>query len=232
MPNSNSTRYRIVLTVMLPILLVACGSSKSESTESDQALNSGSAAPSGTNQPAPLPAGHPSMGVAPESIVTPPPPGAGTGAAAITWVVPEGWVEETPSSAMRRAQYRIPGADGGGDAECVVFYFGPGQGGDPMSNAERWASQFAQVDGSDALKTKQIDVGGIPVLTVEVAGTYSGGRAMMGGPSQNLPGFMLLGAIAQGGDANWFFKATGPGSTMLAAKADFDAMIASLAPGA
>ena len=29
---------------------------------------------------------------------------------------------------MRRAQYRISGS--GGDAECVVFYFGPGQGGD------------------------------------------------------------------------------------------------------
>ena len=28
----------------------------------------------------------------------------------------------TPSSSMRRAQYRVPGA--GGDAECVVFYFG------------------------------------------------------------------------------------------------------------
>ena len=47
---------------------------------------------------------------------------------------------------MRHAQYRVPG--GNGDGECIVFYFGPGEGGDPMSNARRWAGQFDQPDGS------------------------------------------------------------------------------------
>jgi hypothetical protein len=46
---------------------------------------------------------------------------------------------------MRRAQYKVPGPAGAG--ECVVFYFGPGQGGDAQSNAERWASQFTQPGG-------------------------------------------------------------------------------------
>src|SRR3990172_1264610 len=44
--------------------------------------------------------------------------------------VPDTWVVETPSSQMRKAQYRLSAPEGGsGDGELVVFYFGPGQGG-------------------------------------------------------------------------------------------------------
>ena len=83
---------------------------------------------------------------------------------------------------MRRAQYRIPGP--GGPAECVVFYFGPGQGGDTQANVARWASQFHRADGGpvgDAFKTREIKVGDIRVVLVEVAGTYVGG--MGSGPT-------------------------------------------------
>jgi hypothetical protein len=39
---------------------------------------------------------------------------------------------------------------------------------------------------------------------------------------------MLLGAIAQGPDANWFFKFTGPAGTVRAQRAAFEGMIRSL----
>jgi hypothetical protein len=42
---------------------------------------------------------------------------------------------------------------------------------------------------------------------------------------------MLLGAIARGPDANWFFKATGPRATMEANRAAFEAMVNSIRPG-
>jgi hypothetical protein len=130
---------------------------------------------------------------------------------------------------MRRAQYRVPGP--GGDAELVVFYFGPGQGGDAMSNARRWAGQFRQPDGRDptaAMKTREADVGGLKVTTVEVRGTYSGG---MGGTVEEKAGHQLLGAIAAGPDANWFFKLTGPEKTVTAQKAAFEGLIRSLKKG-
>src|SRR5262245_13287452 len=73
-----------------------------------------------------IPPGHPPAGG--PSRPPAPSPGSGTGAQALTWTVPAGWTAETPSSSMRRAQYRIQGP--GGPAECAVFYFGPGQGGD------------------------------------------------------------------------------------------------------
>lgn len=180
-----------------------------------------------------LPAGHPPLDqTANQSVIEPPPPGSGTGAAALSWTVPDGWVEETPSSAMRRAQYRVPGP--AGDGECVIFYFGPGQGGDAMANAVRWANQFSQPDGrasEEAMKTEKIEVGGIPVLLTEVTGTYGGGMTMMTGTSQQLADHMLLGAIAEGGDANWFFKFTGPAGSLEHQRHNFRSMIESLSRG-
>jgi hypothetical protein len=133
---------------------------------------------------------------------------------------------------MRRAQYRVPGATG--DGECAVFYFGPGRGGDPMANARRWASQFRQPNGSpshDHLKTSNLDVGSITVLLVEVKGTYLGGMGMGGQRAQESPGYMLLGAVAEGPDASWFFKFTGPEKTVEAQRGAFEGMIRSLRTG-
>jgi hypothetical protein len=176
-----------------------------------------------------MPPGHPpATGGA--FVIPPPVKGAGTGAAAVRWKVPVGWTSERPSSEMRRAQYRVSGA--GGDAECVVFYFGPGQGGDPRSNAARWASQFRLADGRDgraAMTTRDFQADGIRILLVEVAGTYVGG---MGSSAGEHAGYALLGAVAQGPDANWFFKLTGPAATVTAQREAFEAMLESLRKGA
>jgi hypothetical protein len=138
---------------------------------------------------------------------------------------------ETPSSSMRRAQYRLSGP--GGPAECVVFYFGPGQGGDAKANAARWAGQFRRPDGSavgDAYTTRETQVGDLAVLLVEVTGTYVGG--MGGGPiGPERAGYMLLGAIADGPDAKWFFRAIGPRATLEGQRSAFDRMIRSLKRG-
>jgi hypothetical protein len=180
------------------------------------------APPAGATSPASeLPAGHPPLDTA-----TVPAPAAeqGQGAAALMWAAPKTWAGEKPSSAMRRAQYRVPGP--GGDGECVVFYFGPGQGGDPKSNAARWASQFVQPDGSppeSRMKTASFEAGGSPGLLVEVTGTYAGG--MGGAVAEPKPGYMLLGAIIEGPDANWFFKLTGPKKTVLAQRTAFEQMV-------
>src|SRR5262249_47963631 len=116
-----------------------------------------------------LPPGHPPIDAAgqPPAGLPAVPEGAGTGDAALAWTVPAAWIAEKPSSSMRRAQYRVPGK--AGDGECVVFYFGPGQGGDPKSNAARWAEQFTLADGKPAdgaMKTSTIEVGGLSVFLV------------------------------------------------------------------
>ena len=158
------------------------------------------------------------------------PSNSGSGSTQLTWTAPSGWIAETPATAMRRAQYRIPGH--GGPAECIVFYFGPGQGGSAKANVERWAGQFRRADGralGDGLKTRQIKVGDIPVTLVEITGTYMGG--MGGGPGPEKPDQMMLAAIAEGRDANWFFRALGPRATLEAARADFEKMAWSIKHG-
>ena len=158
-------------------------------------------------------------------------PEGGLGAAGLVWTAPAGWVAEPPANPMRRAQYKVPGA--AGDGELVVFYFGPNQGGPPLDNAQRWAMQFTQPDGSDplaALKTRTGDIQGIPALFVETTGTYNSGT-MSGGPAVAKENWALLGAVAQGGDANWFFKFTGPRKTVEAERAHFEALLGSLRRG-
>jgi len=170
---------------------------------------------------------------APGSIIPPVPEGAGSGETGLAWTPPPSWVSEPPSSPMRRAQYRVPGK--AGDGECAVFYFGPGQGGDPMANAERWAGQFTLPDGSPALSamtTSDIEVGGLKVVLVEVAGTYNGGMTMGTTPATPKPNYRLLGAVAPGPDANWFFKLTGPDATVAEHHAAFESMVRSLKHGA
>jgi hypothetical protein len=145
--------------------------------------------------------------------------------AALGWTAPSHWIEEPPDNAMRVAQYRVPGD--GGDGECVVFYFGPGQGGDAMSNAQRWASQFSQPDGGsplDVLQVTELEGVGARGQLVEVTGSYDGGMSTDGA----LAGAMLLGAIVEGPDAPWFFKFVGPEATVRAERDAFMALIASI----
>lgn len=185
-----------------------------------------------SSQPA-MPPGHPPMGgsAPPNMQVRPVDPNLGTGGKGLAWTAPASWISVPPSSSMRRAQYRVPGP--AGDAECAVFYFGPGEGGEPLANAERWAGQFAQPGGKPPLavmKTRSFDVGGSKVLIVETSGTYLAG-SMTGGAVQELAGYALLGAIVEGPDANWFFKLTGPAATVQAQRDAFEAMLKSLKRG-
>lgn len=217
---------------MLPVLLaLSCEGPPQSAAVTEGAATDGSGGTPATARE--LPPGHPPISSAqPESAIPAPTPDAGAGEMALVWDVPEGWIEEEPSNRMRRAQYRVPASSGA--ASCVVFYFGAGQGGEAMANALRWAGQFRRTDGTSAqetLETEWIEVGGLQVLLSEVHGTYSGGMTMMGGPAQNLEGHMLLGAIAEGPDANWFFKLTGPEGTVEAQRGAFEAMIRSLRRG-
>lgn len=147
----------------------------------------------------------------------------------VSWEVPASWEVQQPSSGMRLAQYRVPGA--AGDGECVVFYFGPGQGGDPTANVARWAGQFTQPDGRDSrevTKIEELEGAAMRTYVVEITGTYDGGMTMMRAPAETMHEHMLLGGIAQGPDAPWFFKLTGPEKTLRAQKDAFVGMLRSL----
>src|SRR5690242_1970038 len=113
---------------------------------------------------------------------------------------------------MRAATYAVE------DAECVVYFFGQGQGGGVQANIDRWKGQFAQ---PAAAKTGKRTIHGLQVTTVEVEGAYSG----MGGTSK--PGYRMLGAIVENPAGNVFLKFTGPVKTITANQAKFEQLLSS-----
>jgi hypothetical protein len=213
-------RSLILLTILSTALWTGC-SGQSGGASGDQASGGTSEQREADTLPIPgqaaqLPPGHPPT----------------TSSEHLGWTVPEGWVQKPVSSNMRYAEYAVNGP--GGPGECVVYYFGPNQGGDAMANANRWACQFSQPDGSssvDRMKVTRLDGASVPVTIVEVTGTYEGGMTMSSEPFEPRPGYMLLGGIAQGPDAPWFFKFTGPESTVRAQQPAFLDLMKSIETG-
>lgn len=149
-------------------------------------------------------------------------------AAGLHWTPPAGW-KSTGTTDMRAATYPVAAAAGDTEgAECVVFFFGKGQGGTVEANMERWKNQFAGPDGKPpAAKVSKRTVNGLPVTLIDATGAYSG----MGGPMVKQgavkQGYRLLGAVVEGPGGNIFLKFTGPGKTVAANQGKFDQMLAS-----
>jgi hypothetical protein len=178
------------------------------STEGDQAPESQT-----------LPPGHPAIGAAAQvsALDEAPAPARST----LEWKAPARWQLVPNASTMRLATYRVPRAPGdAADAELSVTQ----AGGSAEANAQRWIGQFDQAGQKPARQTTR-KVGSLDVLVVEVQGTFSGG---MGGDGKAQPGWALLGAIVSSSGLPHFFKLTGPAKTVLAARGEFDAMLATL----
>ena len=152
-------------------------------------------------------------------------------AAGVRWTAPAGWKAEA-ARPMRAATYSIPLAAGDhGVAECVVNYFGPGQGGGVDANIDRWRGQVQGSDGKPApAKIDKRTVRGISITTIDASGTYTGmGGPMMGG-SKPVAGYRLIGAIVEGPGGSVFFKLTGPAKTIAAQQKNFEQLLASIQP--
>lgn len=150
-------------------------------------------------------------------------------AAGVRWTAPANWKAEA-ARPMRAATYSIATVGGEpGVAECVVNYFGPGQGGGIDANIERWRGQVLGADGNPApAKIDKRTVRGVPITVVDASGTYTGmGGPMMAG-SKPVPGYRLIGAIVEGPGGNVFFKLTGPAKTIAAQQKQFEQLLASI----
>ena len=152
-------------------------------------------------------------------------------AAGLQWTAPAGWKAEGPRP-MRAATYTItPVAGDQGVAECVVNYFGPGQGGSVEANVERWKSQVIGADGKPvAAKIDKRTARSVTITLVDASGTYTGmGGPMMGG-AKSVSGYRLIGAIAEGPGGHVYFKLTGPAKTIAAQQKNFEQLLASIQP--
>jgi hypothetical protein len=146
--------------------------------------------------------------------------------AGLKWTPPAGW-KSSGTTSLRAATYPVAPVPGDREgAECVVYFFGPGQGGSVQANIERWEGQFQAAGGKPAVaKVIKSTVHGLPVMMIDVSGEYSG----MAGPLATAPvhvsGYRLLGAIVESPGGNVFIKFTGPAKTMAANQPKFQQLL-------
>lgn len=152
-------------------------------------------------------------------------------AAGVRWTAPAGWQAEGPRP-MRAATYTIaPVAGDTPGAECVINYFGPGQGGSIGDNLERWKNQMRGGAGQVAPATvAKRTVRGLAITTIDASGAYSGMGGPMAASPRLVPGYRLLGAIVEGPGGNVFVKLTGPAKTIAANQQKFEQLLASFQP--
>ncbi len=122
-----------------------------------------------------------------------------------TWVAPQGWRAQ-PSSPMRKGDWKI--GPGGAEALMAVTVFAGDVGGLP-ANVNRWAQQL-----------------GMPALSAEQRQKAVSPRPLEGSPDAVLvrlshDGRATLAISAPHGGATWFFKLSGPASTVAEAESDF-----------
>lgn len=158
---------------------------------------------------------------------------AAPAAGGLLFTAPDGWIEETPASSMRKAQYRLPRVGGDPeDGELVVFHF-PGQGGSIEANIRRWLGQFSPEGGGAPPKPKLTPrtANGVRLMLVDVSGTYRPSSGPMMRPGDPKKGYRMLAAIAQTASGPWFFKLTGPRKTIDRWHQDFLAFLDTIRPG-
>ncbi len=139
--------------------------------------------------------------------------------AGLKWTAPAGWKAENGARPMRAATYIV------GDAECVVYFFGQGQGGSIQANIERWKNQF---QGGPEGKTGKRTIHGLAVTILDVSGAYNGMTGPGSGGAASKPGYRMLAAIVENPGGNVFFKFTGPAKTIAANQQKFDQMLGSV----
>ena len=153
--------------------------------------------------------------------------GATASGAGIEFDLPAGWEPQPPANPMRIGQAVIPGP--GGPGELAVFFFGVGGGGGTEANLERWAAQIESTDPS-ATERQSFESGPLTVHLMTKEGTLLPSTMGMG-PSEPSPDSMLLAAVVEGPGGPWFFKATGPESTLQAEREAFEEMLRGLRIG-
>ena len=153
-------------------------------------------------------------------------------AAGLKWTDPAGWASQG-SAPFRVVTYSVPALPGSEKAECIVYFFGPGQGGSVEANLDRWKGQFSQNGKPAEAKVAKVvrrTVHGVPVTTIDLTGTYTatGGQVKEGqGP---LASYRMVAAIAAGAGGNIFIRFVGPEKTVTAGLAKYEQLLASLQP--
>lgn len=195
-----SPRAHLVALTAAALLLAACGEEKVSvyrvPKEKDPELPMAAAADASAQ-------GGPAPGASMADTAVPTASGQD-----LVWQAPAAWVPKA-ASAMRKASYSVPGASGESDLSVTAF---PGDVGGELANVNRWRGQI----GLPALQPQDLD----GAVTREEGNGLKFTIVELESPGDPA-GKSILGAMVPFGGSTWFFKLTGPGPAVRAAKAAF-----------
>ena len=141
----------------------------------------------------------------------------------VHWVVPKTWITKRPNM-MLKAEYGVPHAEGDAqDARLTVSQVG----GSVKDNFARWKKQFG--DKPDKDSTETIDVGGVKVTLLDLAGTFDD-PGNMTAPPVSRPDYHMIGATFEipGEQLPFYIKCYGPAKTIAARGDEIKAFIRSM----
>jgi hypothetical protein len=134
---------------------------------------------------------------------------------------PAGWIVQPPSSKFRLAQFTVPGPDSANDAEVVVYFFGPQQGGTPEANMQRWHAQFSTAGAPPPFESVRRDSSGaFPITIAEYRGTYRRGVGMGSADSVRANQALVV-VVAETPRGTMFLQLFGPDSVIAGARGAF-----------
>jgi hypothetical protein len=144
---------------------------------------------------------------------------------------PADWTMKPITSNMRAADFQLPPAKGGGDAELIIYYFGASGAGSIDDNINRWLDQLAQPGGKssrDAAKIEKTKFADQEATFVSVTGQFHAAAMPGGAPAADIADAELLGAIVASPQGPYYFKLVGAKPTVEANAAAFRTMLSSL----
>ena len=142
----------------------------------------------------------------------------------IKFTAPPKWISQKTTSRMRAAQFGVPDVKGKPPAQCVFYYFGPGEAGGVDANIKRWIGQFApEPKIKHTVKSEKLNNVAVTHITAE--GTYMDGPPF--GAKVPKKGFAMRGAIVLAPRGAIFIKMTGPKAVVVAAEKPFSEMLTS-----
>ena len=150
--------------------------------------------------------------------------GAHAAEPAFTWKTPAGW-EEQAAAGMRKGSWKIAGQP---ETDCSLIML-QGQGGDALSNVNRWRDQMGlePIDAKAMAALPRLKMMDRDAAYMNVVGVYGG---MKGDSSQQ--NARMLGLVAHLPMVAVFLKFVGPEAVVAAEAANFEALAASLKFGA
>ena len=145
-----------------------------------------------------------------DATIGTPAPGGGTllVSEGVAMTVPAGWVQETPESTMRAAQFRLPPADGADPGEMAVFRI---RGGGVEDNFTRWIGQFSSMPGEPQRDRRT--AGNLAIDWIKLRGTLTV-APMAGGTGEAQPDSVFYGIIIMGAPIPMQIRISGPAATL------------------